>query len=122
MTILDEIAAAVLPIIADFAYGGPSWTVYNTSGAGVTGASTLASAGTETIYVLRGGASRVRQGTVGTPLYDADWLAHQELDDTTVVIGGSVITDGTRHFRFLSGWETDMGMKIAPLEATSAPV
>jgi len=122
MALTSDIAADVLPIIAEFAYGGPAWSVWNVSGAGVNAAATLALQGsTETVYVLEADFEAMQKSFPGTPIGDQNWIAHQAFASTSAIVGGSVITDGTRHFRFLSEWKISTGMKIARVELTGAP-
>lgn len=123
MSIYDQIAASILPILPSFSVGGSSWTVTRLStGNGVTGAVTTASAGTKTLYFIRNTVDSMGINLAGTALASAEWLCFARLGvDIRVNDVCTSVDDTTRAFRIIGAPQNDFGLLLAPV-AVAQPV
>jgi len=119
MSALPGIATAVLGVVPNYATGGPSWTIYRESGAGIASAPSVASAGTATLYVLQG-KGRIGATQPNTVVSDTDWFVYGA--SSVTVQAGDVLYDGTYSFRIVGAPDTSQGYFVAAAEAAPSPV
>lgn len=112
MTIYAAIAAAVLPVLPQFAVGGPSFTGTHTTG-GNTGAATVTSLGARTLYFIPASLETFVTTFPEARIWAAPWLVFAALG--VDIQEGDTYTDGAGHaYRITGRPVTHYGFVLGP--------
>jgi len=112
MTLLDDIAAAVLPVAAEFTVDGEAtWTVARPDAT----TRVPAALGTITGTVMRNKVDAAAQALPQTSVHTAPWLFMGALGQAITPQPEDTLTAGARAFVVVGQVATDLGMLEIPL-------